>query len=78
VVTVHLQRGITVIAADLLNHNHLPRLRKPRRIPIMRKALLSIVTVAIAAAALAPTMADARPWHRHHHQWHHWHHRHHR
>jgi Spy/CpxP family protein refolding chaperone len=38
----------------------------------MRSTLLAVIAVAVAAVSLAPTMANARPWHHHHH-----HHRHH-
>jgi hypothetical protein len=42
----------------------------------MRSSILTVVAVAVAALSLAPTMANARPYHHHHHH-HIVHHRHH-
>jgi Spy/CpxP family protein refolding chaperone len=45
----------------------------------MRSTLIAAITVAAAALALTPAMADARPFHRHHHPApHHYYHPHHR
>jgi len=44
----------------------------------MRSKLFTAMAVVAATLALAPTMANARPWHHHHHHHVPPHHRHHR